>query len=86
MLVSAILSATISYHSYFKVHASCLCQLYAQMKWLLYTNDSIENTQILTVKIVSTIATTYNFGMLLLRQVVLLFNLAINCIAVIAAT
>ena len=30
MLVSAILSATISYHSFFKVQASCLCQLYVQ--------------------------------------------------------
>ena len=42
MLVSAILSATISYHSFFKVQASCLCQLYAQMRQL----GSIENTDI----------------------------------------
>ena len=43
MLVSAILSATISYHSFFKVQASCLSQLYAQMRQL---HDSIENIDI----------------------------------------
>ena len=66
MLVSAISSATISYHSYFKVQASLLmCQLYPQM-----TTDSIENTDIDSQNCF------HNIGMLALHQVALLFKLA----------
>ena len=82
MLVSAILSATISYHSYFKVRQASLLMSAICTNEVITTQLTVLKIQILTVKIVSTIATYYKFGMLALRQVALyiLFKLAIALI------
>ena len=73
MLISAILSATISYHSFFKGSSLMLMSAICTNE-VVTTQLTVLKIQILTVKIVSTIL--YNFGMLALCQVSLLFKLA----------
>ena len=59
MLVSAILSATISYHSYFKVQASLLMSAICTNE-VVTTQLTVLKIQIFTVKIISTILQFWN--------------------------